>query len=50
MLHSKFQASEKVVLKKKILEYFSMYFCNWNLGPPSAEPSSDQRSLFEQTW
>ena len=33
-----------VLLKKKIFEYFFMYFCGLNLGPWTLEP------LFEQTW
>ena len=37
MLHTKFQAPEpshvQVILKKKIFEYFSMYFYGLNLGP-----------------
>ena len=50
MLHTKFQDLSQVVLKKKIFEYFSMYFYDLNLGPPGAGPS--RRTLgtaFRQT-
>ena len=36
MLHIKFQTSGQMVLKQKILKYFSMYFYGLNTGPPGA--------------
>ena len=50
MLNIQFQASRLKVLKKKIFEYFSMYFYDLNLGPPGAGPSWNLGPSFEQTW
>ena len=41
---------KQVVLKKKIFEYFSMYFYDLNLGPHDAGPSWTLEPSFEQTW
>ena len=34
-----FKHLSQEVLKKKIFEYFSMYFYGLNLGPPGKEPT-----------
>ena len=33
-----------------LVEYFSMYFYDMNLGPPSVGPSWTLGPSFEQTW
>ena len=45
-----FKHLRQVVLKKKIFEYFSMYFYDLNLGPPSVGPSWSPGPWFERTW
>ena len=40
----------QVVLKKKIFEYFFMYFYGLNLGPPRKEPFWILPHSFEQNW
>ena len=40
----------QVVLKKKILEYFSMYFYGLNLSPHSVGPCWNPGPPSEQTW
>ena len=45
-----FKHLSQVVLKKKILEYFSMYFYGLNLSPTSKGQSWTQEPPFEQTW
>ena len=44
-----FKHLSKVVLKKKIFEYFSMYSYGLNLGLPGQGPSWILGTLFEQT-
>ena len=50
MQHNKFQASLSQVVRKKIFEYFSMYFYGLNLGPPCLGPSWTLWPSFEETW
>ena len=45
-----FKHLSQVILKKKILEYFSIYFYGLNLSPYSAGPSWIQGPPSEQTW
>ena len=45
-----FKHLSQVVLKKKIFEYFSMFFYGLNLGPPGKGPSWILGSSFEQNW
>ena len=42
MLHTKFQASEPMVLKEKIFEKNSMYFYGANLGRHQRDPQRNQ--------
>ena len=50
MQHNKFQASLSQVVRKKIFEYFSMYFYGLNLGPCWLGPSWTLWPSFEETW
>ena len=45
-----FKHLSQTVLKKKIFEYFSMYFYGLNLGRPAAGPFWNLGPSFEQTW
>ena len=52
MLHIEFQASKpsgSEDFKRKIFEYFSMYFYDLDLGSPGVRPSWTLRSSFEQS-
>ena len=50
LAHATHQISSQVVLKKKMLEYFSMSFYGSNPGLPGAGPFSTWGPPFEQTW
>ena len=45
-----FKHLSQKVLKKKIFEYFSMYFYGLNLEPPQVEPSWILGPSFELIW
>ena len=47
---SNFKHLSQLVLKKKIFEYFSIYFYGLNLGPPGAGPSWILGPSFEHHW
>ena len=50
MLYTTFKHLSQTVLKKKLFEYFSMYFHDLNIGPPGAGLSWTLGLSFEQTW